>query len=615
MCGIIGYIGYIPGLENSFNGLKMLLNRGYDSCGCAILDKNNNFIIRKYASKENKTAYDLLEEKKSDFTNSELMILHSRWAVSGAKTDENAHPHIDCRGLFSIVHNGIIENYEIIKSMLINNGYTFVSETDTEVVANLISFYYAEENNVESAIRKTLSKLEGTYALCIIDKKDENTLYCVRNGSPLLVALNEKFAMIGSEKSAFENCIDNYICLDNNDLCKLKKKDGKIIMESEKEYKLNIIKKTNESITPHPYPHWTLKEIMDQPEVALRATGMGTRVENDTTVRLGGLEEKKSLLSEISDLIILGCGTSYHSGLYSSHFFKDLCNFNTVQVFDGAEFNINDLPKTTDMSKIAFILISQSGETKDLHRCIEIAKTHNILTIGVVNVVDSLIAREVDCGVYLNAGREIAVASTKAFTSQVIVLCLMSIWFSQNINLNLIKRQKYIKDIKNLKSDIEETLNVNLSVTQNIAKYLLNKSSLFVLGKGNCEPIAKEGSLKIKEIGYIHAEGYSSSALKHGPFALLERGLPVILMTPNNEHFIRNQGIADEIKARHAFLIGISDVLLPNKYDIQIKIPHNNTFNGLLSALPMQLIAYNLALLKKHNPDMPKNLAKVVTVD
>lgn len=319
---------------------------------------------------------------------------------------------------------------------------------------------------------------------------------------------------------------------------------------------------------------------------------------------------KKDKLIEVDNLILLGCGTSYFAGLTSINYFKDLCNFNTVQIFDGADFNENDIPRN---GKSALILLSQSGETKDLHRCIEIGRKNDLIIIGVVNVVDSLIARESDCGCYLNAGREVAVASTKSFTSQVILLSMIAIWFSQINNINENKRIRYIQDLRRLELDIKNTLN-NAENYKQYLKFIENKKSIFILGKGNIRAIAREGSLKIKEVSYIHAEGYSGSSLKHGPFGLLEKGFPVILLDTNDNHYNKMSNVYEEIKSRYAEIITISN---NNSLDREntIIIPYNKTYSNILTIIPLQILSYELSLLKGINPDFPRNLAKVVTVE
>jgi len=290
---------------------------------------------------------------------------------------------------------------------------------------------------------------------------------------------------------------------------------------------------------------------------------------------------------------------------------KEISGFNSIQVFDGAEFTKYDIPK---LGKTALVLISQSGETKDLFRCLEIGKENNLIMIGVINVVDSLIAREVTCGVYLNAGREVAVASTKAFTTQVTVLYMMAVWFAQIRNLNDIRRCKIISDMRRIPFDIKMTIEISEKKAEETANYIKNTNSLFLIAKGQTEAIAKEGSLKIKEIGYIHSEAYSSSALKHGPLSLICQETPVILIIPNDDNFAKNQGVCEEIKSRDTPVIGISDIPLGNNYKIKFIVQKNNTFKDLLCVIPLQLIAYKVALLKGTNPDFPKNLAKIITV-
>jgi glucosamine--fructose-6-phosphate aminotransferase (isomerizing) len=324
---------------------------------------------------------------------------------------------------------------------------------------------------------------------------------------------------------------------------------------------------------------------------------------------LGGLYSKKNELMNIENIILLGCGTSYNAGLLGVHFLKELCHFNTVQMFDGAEFNLNDVPKK---GKTALILLSQSGETKDLHRCIEIAKKNDLFTIGVVNVVDSLIAREVDCGCYLNAGKEVAVASTKSFTSQIILLSMISVWFAQNHYANKSNRTQYISDLYNLNNNISE-LFIDLESKIDNILHLFHHNSCFILGKGQNEALAREASLKIKEISYIHSEAYSSSSLKHGPFALLCENFPVILIMPDDEHFHKNMNAYHEIKSRNANILVITN----KKINVEnvIYVPFNKTYNNILSIIPLQMLAYKLSVNKGINPDMPKNLAKVVTVE
>ena len=597
------------GIKNAYKiileGLIQLQNRGYDSAGISTLSNDSEF-FKKYASNKN-SALDKLKKHNSDNL---IGIGHTRWATHGPKTDINSHPHFDNENKICLVHNGIIENYLIIKDKLVKEGYTFISQTDTEIIVNLISFNYKKIKNFEKAIIESIKELEGTYALCILNNSEPNKLYCIRHGSPILVSYDDNSAIIASEQSGLIGASNSYICLNNNDLCILEKKNDKLEIQTKNNYQKKVLIQENVKLTPYPYNHWMLKEIFEQKESIKRAISNGGRLLNNNQVKLGGLHMKKDKLIEVDNLILLGCGTSYFAGLTSINYFKDLCNFNTVQIFDGADFNENDIPRN---GKSALILLSQSGETKDLHRCIEIGRKNDLIIIGVVNVVDSLIARESDCGCYLNAGREVAVASTKSFTSQVILLSMIAIWFSQIKNINENKRIRYIQDLRRLELDIKNTLN-NAENYKQYLKFIENKNSIFILGKGNIRAIAREGSLKIKEVSYVHAEGYSGSSLKHGPFGLLEKGFPVILLDTNDNHYNKMLNVYEEIKSRYAEIITISN---NNSLDREntIIIPYNKTYSNILTIIPLQILSYELSLLKGINPDFPRNLAKVVTVE
>ncbi|AYV82327.1 MAG: glucosamine-fructose-6-phosphate aminotransferase, partial [Homavirus sp.] len=548
------------------------------------------------------------------FIDSTIGCVHSRWSTHGAKTDENAHPHMCHKGKFSLVHNGIIENYAEIKQKLINNyGVIFKSQTDTEVIVNLISVLFDELQNTEMAIYKALTQLEGTWGLVIMDIDTPNKLYCARHGSPLLIGFGDSYMMVASEQSGFCKYVNNYICLNDHDIVVLEKNNGTVDFHKNKDYELRHITVEPGALTPSPFPHWTIKEINEQYDSSMRAMGMGGRIMNDSEVKLGGLSAHIDQLVDVDNLILLGCGTSFNAGLHCISLFKQLSGFNTVTIYDGAEFTKYDIPKN---GKTALLFLSQSGETRDLHNAIEIGKDNNLYMIGVVNVVDSLIAREVHCGVYLNAGKEVGVASTKAFTSQVIVLNMIAIWFAQIRNINVNKRSTIIEGLRRLPIDIKTTVNTVNSICKEVATYLKNQHTVFILGKDICESVAKEGSLKIKEIGYIHAEGGSSSALKHGTYSLIDSGIPIIIINPNDEYYGKNFNIIEEIKSRQAFVITISDTHTSRDcVDICIKIPKNYPFRGLLAVIPTQIIAYELACIKGHNPDMPRNLAKCITVE
>ena len=616
MCGIFGIltINRDNVIDLIIRGLGQLQNRGYDSAGLCVY-RNNAFYVHKYASTSEINAIDklLIEDFSEHGEDLYVGIGHNRWATHGIKSDVNAHPHLSNNKQFVIVHNGIIENYCELKKMLINEGFMFLSQTDTEVIVNLIEYNYRLLNDIYECIKRTIDELRGTYGLIIQTTLEPNKLYCVRNGSPLLIGQNEDRIIITSEQSGFCNMVNNYITLSNDDICIIDRTETNINVTTKHIYLKKSINTINSDLTPSPYPHWTIKEIFEQPDVALNSINKGGRIKNKSEVKLGGLEQHSELLKNVNNIIILGCGTSYFAGLYGMHYFKKLCNFNTVQTFDGAEFNNCDIPK---IGNTAFILLSQSGETKDLHRCIEIAKNNNIITIGIINVVDSLIAREVDCGIYCNAGKEVGVASTKAFTSQVVCLSMSAIWFAKMHNMNEEKRIKMIADLRNLSNDIKMTLECCNDVIQNVSRKI-KASSMFLLGKGSDECIAKEGSLKIKEISYIHSEGYSSSSLKHGPFALLDENFPVVILNLDQSQSSKTINCYQEVKSRNApiiFITNNSNVDFEDASDV-IFVPENKTYSSLLGIIPLQLLAYYLSVNKGINPDKPKNLAKVVTVE
>jgi glucosamine--fructose-6-phosphate aminotransferase (isomerizing) len=626
MCGIIGILLHTNINHNVykelFDGLKQLLNRGYDSAGvCAI--ENDTFQVHKFASTNDKSAMDKLIEL--DLVSSENMYIgfgHNRWATHGVKNDINTHPHLSNSKEFAIVHNGIIENYNELKQFLIQNGFHFISQTDTEVIVNLIEYHYQQCQNIYDAIQTTIHSLKGTYGLIIQTTIEPNTLYCVRNGSPLLVGKADDKVIITSEQSGFCGNIMNYITLHNDDICIIQKKTDAIDITTKQQYNHKQVTMFDQTLTPEPFQHWTLKEIYQQPEVVLNVINNGGRIKNDIEVKLGGLEQNIEQLKKIDNIILLGCGTSFFAGLYGMYYLKDLCHFNTIQIFDGAEFEEQDIPK---IGNTLFVLISQSGETSDLYRCIGIAKKLNVLTLGIINVVDSLIAREVDCGIYCNAGKEVGVASTKAFTSQVIALSMMAIWFSGLYHINEQKRRKAIHDLHNLSNDIKITLNNCHEQIKEIAT-TIKANNMFILGKATDEYIAKEGALKIKEISYIHSEGYSSGSLKHGPFALLDEGFPVIILNLVQKYSSKTISCYEEVIARNAPVIFITNnhsIYQSLEYDNKeqsiskcksIFIPENNTYCSLLGIIPLQLLAYYLSIHKGINPDQPKNLAKVVTV-
>lgn len=607
MCGIVGYLGLYPAAPAIMEGLSLLQNRGYDSVGISVIQENELVTI-KYASTTTNNSIQLLEDTIREIhPSSTIGIGHTRWATHGGKTDINAHPHHDNKHRVSLVHNGIVENFKGLKDKLREQGYFFISSTDTEVIAVLIGYYLDLGFDVAESIQNAVAELKGTWALVVIHRDYPDRLWAVRNGSPLLLGEDTDCIMVASEQIAFHSYVKQYITLNDHDLFEIRREQkGFAYNKNIQHYtQKNTIENTDTS--PAPYPHWMLKEIMEQPDAVVRAINNGGRIESETTVKLGGLDKYKDVLDGADHLILLGCGTSYHSGLFAMSIFKSLRTFVTVSLYDGADFNEKDVPMK---GQSVAVLISQSGETKDLHRCIQIIQDNNIISIGVVNVIDSFIARETNCGIYLNAGREVAVASTKSFTNQCVVLTLMAVWFSQNRGTCLEKRRRIIKDIHNLPFQMREVLRTDVTP---ISHGLKRAKSLFVLGKGKEEAIAKEGALKIKEVTYIHAEGYSSSALKHGPFGLLEPGLPVILLDVQDKYRDKNENVYQEVRARDANVLRVTDC--ETREDRDLKVAKNATFAGLLANVFLQLISYYCSLEKGFNPDYPRNLAKVVTVE
>lgn len=620
MCGINCYIGHCNNsFKKCYNGLRMLSNRGYDSCGCAGII-NNELKVKKYANETNTYSIDLLEKNESDYNNCNVLIMHNRWATHGSKTSVNAHPHVDFKNRIAIVHNGIIENYAEIKEMLETDyDVKFLSQTDTEVIVNLISVLFDKINDLQEAIAEATTILQGTWAFAIIFIQEPTKLYISKHGSPLLIGFGDNFIITSSEQSGFCENVNNYICLRDSDVVVLEYDNiaNKVHFEKKYSYDIKNVIKINHANTPYPYKHWTLKEIKEQHETSARAINYGGRIENNCYIKLGGPQDNVDVLKQIDNIVILGCGTSFHAGLIGVSFFKELGNFMSVQAYDAGEFTYRDIPK---FGKTLFILLSQSGETKDVHRCIEIAKQYNIFTLGVINVVDSMIARDVNCGCYLNAGREVAVASTKTFNSQNIVLSLLALWFSQIHNINESKRIEYITELRNMPHSIKELLDYIEPECKQVAEFMKNVNSCFVLGKGIMEHYSKEGALKIKEISYIHAEGYSAVALKHGPFSLLEKNVPTIILHTyftNDDDVIRSESAIEEIATRESPIILITDKInekLKQKCKFIIKVPENHKFSGILFSIVMQLIAYHLAIKRDIDPDRPRNLAKCVTV-
>lgn len=610
MCGITAYIGSESAFEYIMDSLVLLQNRGYDSAGICTLD--NELVNHKYASTNDQTALQLLTTARGTTLSVDAATIgigHTRWATHGAKNDTNAHPHLDNNHEIAVVHNGIIENYHEIKTRLLQQGITFESQTDTEVIPKLLQYYMSElKTDFETVLKRTVQDLEGTWAIVVLYKHTPDKLYVCKNGSPLVMGIDDTFALISSEQLPLSRYFNNYYILNDGDVITITKSNGKIMFPDRLNYQENSIQNKITETTCHPYPHWTLKEICEQPMSIQRALNMGGRIFGENQVKLGGLDMKKELV-DTEHIIILGCGTSYNAGQIGCKMLKSFNCFTTIQCIDASEFTIEDIPA---VGKTAFVLISQSGETKDLHRCIDLIRGKEYTIIAIVNVVGSLIARESDCGIYLNAGREVGVASTKSFTSQVVALSLLAIWFSQNKNTCSRLRTQYIRDLRHLSLDVEKVISRCKEPMRELALQIKDTKQMFIMGRGFMKFVADEASLKLKEIAYIHAEGYAGGALKHGPFALIDKDTVIILLAPQDENFSKMINAAEEVKSRHAKIILITNK--PSEFE-HVLIPSNEMFQSVLAIIPLQILAYEIALLKGHNPDFPKNLAKVVTVD
>lgn len=617
-CGIVGFVGDEEALPMLTEGLTILQNRGYDSAGLSTLGDGKLHLTKKASTggKGGSTCDSLkmLQDQAADVHSGHTCgIAHTRWATHGGKTDENAHPHFDHKNRIAVVHNGTIENFVTLKKELVAMGVEFRSQTDTEVIVQLISYYIDQGEEYMTAIDKTLARLQGTYGLAIMNKDRPNEIVAARNGSPLVVGIDSHTQRhwIASEHTAFGRYTNEYIAL----------KDGEVAVITPNSVSLDKtrIKKAPKQtieLSPDPYPHWTIKEIMEQPEAVSRALGYGARLGLDEQVKLGGLNSGKDSLKEIRNLIISGCGTSFFAGSYGARLMRYLRVFNTVTAVDAAEINADTFPRQAT----GVLAVSQSGETKDVHRSLELAQLLGFPCFSIVNAVGSLISRTTGIGCYIYAGRENAVASTKAFITQVTVMALVASWFSQlrGVEGDMVRRrQKLFEALHRLPVYTGMTIRGNREQCKEISRWLKDSDHIFVLGKGFAEPIAKEGALKIKEITYIHAEGYSGGALKHGPFALLEEGTPVILVLLDDEHAHLMKTAAHEVEARGARTIIITDkteLAEGLKGDI-IKIPTNGPLTALLAVIPLQLIAYEVAIAKGIDPDRPRNLAKAVTVD
>ena len=625
MCGITAILSKKN--ENIISlildSLNLIQNRGYDSHGIFYKDISNNcYQINKYASSRESNSFDLLKNELNKKTiHSSFAFGHTRWATHGGKTKNNAHPHISNNNNIILVHNGIINNFQQLKNKLIKNGFYFLSETDSEVIANLIEYQLIYMNDtIENAIKNAVEQLEGTWALVIVYTKNLDTFYITRHGSPLLLGESENYIMCSSETNGFIGLVYDYIVLDNNDIFEIKNNKARSL---NCDISYNIKKVDQEEIIESKmnYKHWMLKEIMEQPETIKKAFNYGGRIIENNIV-LGGLDQFLYLREKIEYVILIGSGTSYHAGLIGETYLNNNKNFVLVNCINASEFTEKNIPNIKDKQKILCIFLSQSGETIDVYNCFKICKDLGCCCMGVINKVDSLIAREVDFGVYLNAGLEISVASTKSFSSMVVVLSLIYYWFDC-YNLSNGNKLNVLRGLSNAVTSILYSFDFLKSI-ESIKKTICDNmiNNIFVLGKSNLYPIALEAALKIKEVCYIHCEGFSASSLKHGPLALVDTtNLTFLLIDYADKKNYKNlQSTYYEINSRETNLFVITnhkkviDDLNLNKTN-SLLLPYLDCYNEIIFIIALQMLAYQISIAKNIDPDQPRNLAKVVTVE
>eukprot|EP01006_Ploeotia_vitrea_P031171 TRINITY_DN63464_c0_g1_i1.p1 TRINITY_DN63464_c0_g1~~TRINITY_DN63464_c0_g1_i1.p1 ORF type:complete len:711 (-),score=414.30 TRINITY_DN63464_c0_g1_i1:146-2278(-) len=609
-CGIVAYVGDDPAVDYLLEGLHILQNRGYDSAGITTVH-GDELVTTKYASVGSTSdSIQLVKKHAPDrHRNDNIGIAHTRWATHGGKTDTNAHPHLDAKGRVALVHNGTIENADALRGELAKtHGIEFRSETDTEVIVQLIGVYLDQGESVVDAVKLATSRLEGTWGLAIVHKDHPNQVIAARNGSPLVVGIGKDEMFVASEVAAFSRYCNEFVDLNDGEVAVVK--PGDFTLDQSRVEKAETMQI---ELSPAPYPHWTIKEIMEQPQAVARTLNYGGRFLSNGNVKLGGLNMNRDMLLGIRHLVIAACGTSLYAGMYGALLMRSLDSFDTVQTIDASEVQDHSLPKNQG----GLLVVSQSGETKDVHRTLTSATKMGVPRFSVVNAVGSLIARTTKCGVYLNAGRENAVASTKAFTTQVTALALIAGWFAQERG---VASEQTRGDLLNALHRLPTYLGMTLRTRDQmsaIAEKLKDRDHMFILGKGFAMPIALEASLKVKEITYIHAEGYGGGALKHGPFALLDNGTPVVLVIPDDQHAELMRIAAAQVRARGAYTVIVTDKpeLATGIADEVVSIPSNGPLTALLAVVPLQLLAYELALKRGIDPDKPRHLAKAVTVD
>lgn len=614
MCGIVGYIGTQEAYPILIKGLHRLEYRGYDSAGVAILNNAGDLNVFKTKGKvENLEKYC----QGKDISGS-IGIAHTRWATHGEPSDVNAHPHYSQSETLALIHNGIIENYQSLKELLITKGYTFKSETDTEVLVQLIE-YVKKENNLSlfEAVQQALSQVVGAYAIGVIEKNNTNLLVTARKGSPLVIGLGEGEYFLGSDASPLIEYTKKVIYVGDEEIAKIEKgKELEIVNLSKIRVKPSItqINMDLSEIEKGGYPYFMIKEIMEQPK-ALNLCVNGRLQKEELDIKLSGIIDNIDRFRKARRILISACGTSWHAGLIGKYLFEYYCKI-PVEVEVASEFRYRNPVIFADDVMIA---ISQSGETADTLAAIELAKEKGAFVYGVCNVVGSSIARATNTGTYTHAGPEIGVASTKAFTTQVMVLTMIALSVAKE--LKTIEQEDYkrlVAELLEVIPKVEEILKSNKEI-EDISKVFTYAKNFIYLGRGYNYPVALEGALKLKEISYIHAEGYPAAEMKHGPIALIDEEMPVVVIAPKFAHYEKILSNVQEVKARKGRVISIvtkGDVAIKALSDYCIEIPEiEESLSPLLTIIPLQLLSYYVAVAKGRNVDQPRNLAKSVTVE
>ncbi len=608
MCGIIGYIGMRGATPLLLEGLKRMEYRGYDSAGVAVMN-GTGVETRKAAGKISMLERALATSPVEGDTG----IGHTRWATHGVPNECNAHPHVDCKGDIAVVHNGIIENSGTLRKGLEARGHEFASETDTEVIAHLIE--EAFDGNLEDAVIEALWQIEGTYGIAVVSGKDKNKIVAARKGSPLLIGLGDGEYYVASDVSAILAQTREVVYLDDGDVAVLTR-DGYTILNQRAQQLERGVSKIDwdlDQIERGGFDHFMLKEIFEQPATVENAM-RGRLLPDQGTSKLGGLNMTDEELLKFDNILITACGTSWHSALIGEHMLESLARI-PVEVEYASEFRYRN-PVVTD--KTLCIVISQSGETADTLAAMREAKSRGARTYGIVNVVGSTIARESDGGIYVHAGPEIGVASTKAFTSQVIALLLFTLKLARLRNLSMVDGKEIIEELQKLPAKIQNILD-RAGEIETIAEDFKNAQNFLYLGRGYSFPTALEGALKLKEISYIHAEGYPAAEMKLGPIAHIDEKMPVVFVTPHDSVFEKVVSNVQEVKARGGRVIAITtrdEESLEGKLDYEFRIPETkDMLTPVLASVPLQLLAYYIAVKRGANVDQPRNLAKSVTVE